>query len=177
MISFSCGPTEGWSSIGGLGISLRWATITAKLLSAWNGRCPVTISYSEIPSGVQIGAGVRRFAIDLLRRHVAQRAGRRAGHRDRLVVALARNAEIRQLHDAARRQHHVGRLDVAVHHVLRMGIAQRVESLLARSSAASAIGIGPCFSRCASVCPSTNSMIITSWLSAVSAVRSAAMLG
>ena len=40
----------GRNSTGGFGICCKCAAMIATSLSDWNGRCPVTISYSDTPT-------------------------------------------------------------------------------------------------------------------------------
>jgi hypothetical protein len=49
MIWFSPSGMYGRSWMGGVGAWLMCAAISEKLLSPWNGRSPVTISYSDMP--------------------------------------------------------------------------------------------------------------------------------
>ena len=128
----------------------------------------------------QIGARVQLLAARLLRRHVGDRAERRAragqdssatprsaaastpptGVRPRRQL---RQAEIEHLRVAARRDEDVGRLDVAVDDALRVRGVQRVGNLdrRGRAAARSASGLPPM--RCFSVCPSSNSMAMNGW--------------
>ena len=88
--------------------------------------------------GEDVGAGVGRLAVELLRRHVLQRAqdGSRAGQRRRAGRGLAaagfrlaraelRQAEVEQLH-AVGREHHVPRLQIAVDDPLPVRRVERV---------------------------------------------------
>ena len=83
------------------------------------------------PQRVQIGPLVNRFALDLLRRHVVQRAQRRTGGGKFGGFALAaRDAEIHQFHRAVGRQHHVGRFDVAMNDMPLVRITERAQYLV-----------------------------------------------
>ena len=69
------------------------------------------------PQAVEIGAGVHAGVLHLLGGHVCRRAHHLAGLGDGVAGLLGpRQAEVGQLHRAAVAEHHVGRLDVAVHH-------------------------------------------------------------
>ena len=75
---------------------------------------------------VQVGAAVDLLAGDLLGRHEAGRAQHQAGL-GLARVGDARDAEVGDLHGVAvQLVHDVGRLDVAVHHVLPVRIGQRL---------------------------------------------------
>jgi hypothetical protein len=50
MMSFKALGIDGWTSMGGFGVSFTCASITEKLLVALNMRCPVTISYMDTPT-------------------------------------------------------------------------------------------------------------------------------
>ena len=75
---------------------------------------------------VQVGAAVDAAPRELLRRHERRRAQHHAGPRA-ARVGDAGDAEVGHLHAVvARIDHHVGRLDVAVHHALAVRIGERV---------------------------------------------------
>ena len=70
----------------------------------------------QAAGGVDVGAGVDGLAAGLLGREVLRGAdhGRGLGHRRRRVADRAGDAEVHHLHVAARGEHHVAGLDVAV---------------------------------------------------------------
>ena len=79
---------------------------------------------------VDVGGWRRGAAASLLGRHVARGAGDRGRERLRGPLRESRDAEIADLDLPARGQQHVGRLDVAVHHPLRMCAGERATELL-----------------------------------------------
>ncbi len=82
------------------------------------------------PHRVQVRTRIRRGdALNLLRRHVIQGADRRPCLSEFVIGRRAGDAEIHQLHHALRRQHHVGRLDIAVHHAACVRVIERRQHL------------------------------------------------
>ena len=71
----------------------------------------------------QVGARVQRVPVDLLRRHVRDRPQSGARSREGEVAHLGQ-AEIQDLHGAVGKQHHVRRLEVAMHDAGMMRGAQ-----------------------------------------------------
>ena len=83
---------------------------------AHEGRPPARHLVEQASCRVQIAADVRDLAARLLRREGDGSTGERpvVGERRGRVAAVARDPEVDQLHAAGRRDHHVGRLDVAM---------------------------------------------------------------
>jgi hypothetical protein len=84
-----------------------------------------------------VAALVDRLAVDLLRRHVLQRARQRAdadqrgaGDAGRAIAARQpfRQSEVEQLRDTAA-QHHVSRLQIAMHQAVRVRVRERFGDL------------------------------------------------
>ena len=74
------------------------------------------------PQGVDITALIAAFALALFRRHIVRRTGDGAGGGKLRAADDARHAEIGQNGGAAAQQHHIGGLDIAVHHALAVRI-------------------------------------------------------
>ena len=96
---------------------------------AHEGRSPGQQLVEQAAGGVDVGAGVHRLPAGLLGGEVLRGAddggglgdaGRRLGHR-------ARDAEVHDLDLAAGGQHHVARLDVAVHDAGAVAVLQGVQ--------------------------------------------------
>ncbi len=103
---------------------------------ARKGRPPGQQLVDQRAQGEDVGAGVHLLAAGLLRGHVGQCPGQRAARRARpgpagpgggQVVegrAARGQAEVEHLDPAAAGDHHVRRLDVAVHEAARVGLGQ-----------------------------------------------------
>ena len=79
---------------------------------------------------VEIRARIDREPEDLLRRHERRRADRLPGLRQPIAAAREpADAEVGQLDDVARREHHVRRLDVAMHDAGRMDRVHAAQDL------------------------------------------------
>ena len=83
----------------------------------------------QAAGGVDVRAGVDLLALGLLGREVLRGAddGLGLGHRGRAVGDGPGDAEVHDLDRAGRGQHHVGRLDVAVHDAHAVAVLQRRE--------------------------------------------------
>ncbi len=84
----------------------------------------------EDPQRILIAAAVHRLPLDLLRRHVARRADRRARLGERHAPEGARDAEVAHQRPPRVLDHHVGGLHVAVDDALAMRVVQRAPHLL-----------------------------------------------
>ena len=115
--------------------------MTAKSLWAWNGRASDHF-VDRNSDRIKVGSRIRQVAVHLLGRHVAQRAGRRSGHRQRAIFARAGDAEIHEFHDTLSGENDVGRLDVAMDDVLSVRVAQGIQNLVDVFSV-SVDGMGP----------------------------------
>ena len=120
--------SPGAYTLGGTGSSLRCFIAIATAESPSNGTRPVSISYSTMPTRVEVGGRPDDLAARLLGREVLRRADDRAdlGH---LRGAGAGDAEVGDLEPAVGRDDDVVRLDVAVHDAVVVGEAQRREDL------------------------------------------------
>eukprot|EP00966_Prymnesium_polylepis_P104493 2420193-Prymnesium_polylepis.1 len=78
------------------------------MTAAVRARCESACESARSPLGVV------SLAVEPLRRHVRGGAALRHRQLGRATVELARDAKVRQLDEAAPRQHHVGWLEVAV---------------------------------------------------------------
>jgi hypothetical protein len=118
---------------------LRIAASVATVDSRAKARRPVTISQSTEPKLKNVGAGVHAPALGLPRRHVGGRSDDHAvlgeglefgrfflGH---VRLDQLGEAEVEHLRGAARGDHDVGRLQVAVDDALGVRLRQRVGDL------------------------------------------------
>ena len=139
------------SAAGGSG-SVSTAIATLTKLCPPNGARPVASSNSVTPETVDVGAGIGWLAEQDFGRHVDRRAddliarlamrfrelfaGNRqpldergritAGDRD---VRAERKAEVEHLDASAGRDANVGRLQIAMHHAVGVGLAERIAQL------------------------------------------------
>ena len=79
--------------------------------------------------GKDVRAGIDGLAENLLGRHVAWRADDQSRGRDSGNANLG-HAEVSQFHQAFRREHDIGRLDIAMHDSAGVGVGEGVEELL-----------------------------------------------
>ena len=134
-----------------------------------------------------IRAFVRRLAADLFRRHVAGRAEHRVSrgpqwrrHRPSIEIRIADaklgDAEVENLHAPVARDHHVLRLEIAVHDPLRVRRGEAA-CIAAAISQARAAGIAPRPMQSRSVSPSSSSITRYGRPSAVPTSYSVSTLG
>jgi hypothetical protein len=86
----------------------------------------------QAAGGVEVGAGIDGLALSLLRGEVLSGAddGLGLGHRRGAVGDRAGDAEVHDLDLTGLGDHHVGRLDVAVHDAHPVAVGQRAEHAL-----------------------------------------------
>ena len=142
--------------------SSRILASTAIALSPAKAACPVRHSKSTQPSEKTSARGPHvAIAARLLGRHVAGRADDHAGARRAACAREARDAEVEQL-DAVDRvavgQEQVARLDVAMHHAVRVRLRQRPRRRARRARSLSATVSPARRRRAASGSPSSHSI-------------------
>ena len=157
--SFDMASAMSSSSAGGTSLRLDatrgvgWvATFTARVIKsgARYRAAPVGGSKSTTPGAINVRAGIGGVPAQPFRRHVGWRAGSR-GHDlvraarrcARIARCHPRDAEVEQLDLAVTGEHHVCRLDVAMHDTRVVGVTERLGvSCRPRSRAARSIGTG-----------------------------------